>query len=125
MKRKIKISLFIVVTMLLLSLVTDLFIARCFPVYTFKERWAVPVFFCLFYICASLSLPPGMTSKQFTIRFIGLKAAKMFFSMFFIALLAFVMRDDVISIVINFFVYYVLLLVPECAYGIYMKKHIR
>ena len=125
MMRKIKISFLVTIMMLLLALLAEAFITACFPQYTFNGHWAVPIFFWVFYVCASLFIKPGMKSMEFTRCFIGLKAAKIFFSMIFVAVASALMRENVLAIVFNFFVYYLLLLIPECAYGVYMKKHIK
>ena len=49
----------------------------------------------------------------------------MFVCLSFLVIAAVVMRDNVIAIAINFLVYYIILLIPECAYCMYMKKHIK
>ena len=66
-----------------------------------------------------------MNAGEFTRFLMGFKAVKMFVSMLFITALAFFMRQHVVAIVFNFIVYYLLLLVPECMYSIYAKKHIK
>ena len=57
--------------------------------------------------------------------FIGVKAVKMFVSLVFVALLAFVFREQLLAIVFNFLLYYLLLLVPESICGMSLKKHIK
>lgn len=125
MKKLLKATLALTAIILVLSLLGEAFMALCFPQYTFKDHWIVPLYFWIFYLGALLSLDTGMTGVAFTRYIIGFKAVKMFASVFFITIAAFLMRDNVLPVLFTFFVYYLLLLVPECAYSIYLKKHIK
>ncbi len=108
-----------------MTFVGEVFMRTLFPQYTFKGYLFIPLYFWLFYIVASFFVHQPMSAVEFTKQLIGLKAIKMFLSMLFITTLAFFMRQHVVSIVFNFIVYYLLLLFPECAYSIYVKKHIK
>ncbi len=109
----------------IVALLAEIVITQCFSQYDFEGHWVVPVYFIIFYVVASLFAVPGMTSIEFTRCFIGFKATKIFCSMLFIMVSAFLMRENILAVVCIFFVYYLLLLIPECAYSIYMKKHLK
>lgn len=125
MKKQFKTIFILTGILLLLSLLAELIMSHCFPQYIFKGHWVVTLYFWILYMGALFFMPAPMSGTAFAKYIIGLKGVKMLASMFFIAIFAFIMRDNVISLVITFFVYYLLLLVPECAYSIYMKKHIK
>lgn len=125
MSRFLKISLAVTVIIFLLTLVGEVFMATVFPQYAFRGHLFVPLYFWIFYLVAAFFAHRPMTAMDYTKFLIGFKAVKMFVSMVFITALAFFMRQYVVAIVFNFIVYYLLLLVPECAYAIYAKKHIK
>ena len=111
--------------MSLCALLAEFINTACFPQRGFIGNWVISLYFLFLYVGASMFVHQGMSSAEFTRFFIGFKAAKMFFSLLFVAISAFLMRDNVQPFLFNFFAYYLLLLIPECAYCIYMKKHIR
>lgn len=125
MSRFLKISLAVTVIIFLFTLVGEVFMATVFPQYAFRGHLFVPLYFWIFYLVAAFIAHRPMTAIDFTKFLIGFKAVKMFVSMVFITALAFFMRQYVVAIIFNFIVYYLLLLVPECAYAIYAKKHIK
>lgn len=125
MKRKVKIASLIIAVVISLALIIEAVIYLLFPGYTFSGYLVIPFFFAIIYVCASFFITPNMTSRQLTKKIIGLKAVKMFVCLSFLVIAAVVMRDNVIAIAINFLVYYIILLIPECAYCMYMKKHIK
>lgn len=125
MSRFLKISFAVTAVIFLLTLVGEVFMATVFPQYAFRGHLFVPLYFWLFYLVAAFFAHRPMTAVEFTKFLIGFKAVKMFVTMLFITALAFFMRQYVVAIVFNFIVYYLLLLVPECAYSIYAKKHIK
>lgn len=125
MSRLLKTVLSITAIVLVIVLVGEVVMATAFPQYTFKGHLFVPLYFWLFYILASFFVHRPMTALEFTKLLIGFKAVKIFVSMLFITALAFFMRQYVVAIIFNFIIYYLLLLVPECAYCISVKKHIK
>ena len=125
MGNKIKSALIVVAIVLVLAFVAEFFMSACFPEYLFNGHLVVPVYFGLFYLVTLLLMPSKMSGKEFFKFFIGFKAVKIFLSMSFIVVLAFVWREQVLALVFNFLVYYLLMLVPECLYGVYCKKHIK
>lgn len=125
MSRFLKTAFSITAIVFVIALVGEVVMATAFPQYTFKGHLFVPLYFWLFYILASFFVHTPMTATDYTKFLIGFKAVKMFVSMVFITALAFFMRQYVVAIVFNFILYYLLLLVPECAYCIYAKKHIK
>ena len=125
MKRKIKIVLLTTTLVLLVALFVEWVTSTCFPQLAFRGSWVVPLYYWLFYTAAFWFVTPSMTGAEFTRFIIGLKAAKIFISMLFAVALACLMRESVLPLVLNIIFYYLLLLVPECAYSIYMKKHIK
>ncbi len=125
MNKFIKTSLVVTAIIVLIAVVAEAFIIMLFPQYTFKGHLFVPLYFLLFYVVTSFFVHRPMNAGEFTRFLIGFKAVKMFVSMLFITTLAFIMRQHVVAIVFNFIVYYLLLLVPECMYSIYAKKHIK
>ena len=124
---KIYTKAILVITVIICSffLLVETVIPSCLPQVVFKEHWAVALYFWLFYSGVVMFVNKKMTSLEFTRYYIGMKAAKLFLSLLFIAVIAFLQRDNILSVVLNFFVYYMFLLVPECAFGIYMKKHFK
>ncbi len=124
MGNRIKMALILVAAVLLIALVAEFFITLCFPAYLFNGHWVVPVYFLLLYLVALFAMPMRMSGKDFLKFFLGFKAAKMFVSLCFILVAAFVMRGQVPALAFNFLLYYLLLLVPECLYSMYYKKHL-
>lgn len=125
MSRFLKTSIVITAIIFLLVLVGEVLMAAVFPQYVFKGHLFVPLYLWLFYLLAAFFVHRPMSAVEFTKMLIGVKAVKMFVSMLFITVLAFFMREHVVAIVFNFIVYYLLLLVPECIYCIYVKKDIK
>lgn len=124
MKRFLKFASAMTAILFFMVLVGEVFIVTLFPQYTFKGHLIVPLYFWLFYLISSFFVHLPMTAVEYTKFLIGFKAVKMFVSMLFITVLAFLMRDIVVAIVFNFIVYYLLLLVPECIYSMYLKKYL-
>ena len=124
---KIYTKAILVITLIVTTffLLVETVMPSCFPQAGFEAHWAVALYFWIFYSLAVMFVNKGMTGIAFTRYFIGLKAAKLFLSLCFVAVLAYVVREKMLAAVVNFFVYYILLLVPECAFGIYMKKHLK
>ncbi|MBQ8543251.1 MAG: hypothetical protein IJ436_07250 [Bacteroidaceae bacterium] len=125
MSRFLKILMVVTSIIFFMVVIGELFISNCFPQYTFKGHLAIPLYFWLLYLLAAMFVQAPMTAVEYTKFLIGFKALKMFVSMVFITALAFFMREQVVAIVFNFIIYYLLLLVPECLYSIYIKKHIK
>lgn len=125
MSRFLKISLAVTVIIFSLTLVGEVFMATVFPQYAFRGHLFVPLYFWIFYLVAAFFAHRPMAATDYIKFLIGFKAVKMFVSMVLITALAFFMRQYVVAIVFNFIVYYLLLLVPECAYAIYAKRHIK
>lgn len=125
MKIYTKAILLITVIICTFFLLVETVVPYCFPQAGFEAHWAVALYFWLFYSVAVMFVNNRMTGVGFTRYFIGLKAAKLFVSLLFVVALAYMARERMLAAVVNFFVYYMLLLVPECAFGIYMKKHLK
>ena len=125
MSRFLKTAFSITAIVFVIALVGEVVMATVFPQFAFRGHLFVPLYFWIFYLVAAFFAHRPMTATDYTKFLIGFKAVKMFVSMVFITALAFFMRQYVVAIVFNFIVYYLLLLVPECAYAIYAKKHIK
>ena len=61
--------------------------------------------------------------KAFLSRFSAYKTAKLLLSMAAMLLSAFVFRDDAKQLLIAFLVYYLLMMLPETLYAMYMRKN--
>ena len=120
-----KMFLIVSAIILLIFAVAETILCCCFPSYLFKGHLAVPLFFWLFYVGVICFVNKDMPDIQKLRFFIGVKAVKMFVSLVFVALLAFVLREQLLAIVFNFLLYYLLLLVPESICGMSLKKHIK
>ena len=92
-----------------------------FPSYVFKGHIMIPVFFWLLYVLAIVSLSPGMRVMKLTRYILGFKAVKMFLSMLVVLVGAFVMRSQLVSVVFVFMFYYMIMLVPESLFFMYIK----
>ncbi len=115
----------ITATMLLILVAAEAFLCCFFPTYMFKGHLAVPLFFWLFYVSVAFLVKKGMNDVQMLRFFIGVKAVKMFVSLVFVTVLAFVYREQLLAIVFNFLLYYLLLLIPETICCVSLKKHIK
>lgn len=125
MKKLLKTTIIFTGIMLLLLLLAELIMAHILTQYAFNAHWVVALYFWIFYMGALFFMGTKISKAVFMKYIMGLKAAKLFASLFFIAIAAFIMRDNIVALVFTFFIYYLLLLIPECAYSIYMKKHIK
>lgn len=125
MKGFAKIVVALSAIMLFMTFVGEVVMHLFFSQYMFKGHLFIPLYFWFFYLLAAYFAHRPMSNMEFTRFLLGFKALKMFVSMVFVTLLAFFLRDEVVAIILNFAVYYLLLLVPECIYSIYLKKNIK
>ena len=95
-----------------------------FPQYCTASMCIIPLFFLVVYSVAfTLVLVPGIPMKAFLSRFSAYKTAKLLLSMAVMLLSAFVFRDDAKQLLIAFLVYYLLMMLPETLYAMYMRKN--
>ena len=95
-----------------------------FPQYCTASMCIIPLFFLVVYSVAfTLVLVPGIPMKAFLSRFSAYKTAKLLLSMAAMLLSAFVFRDDAKQLLIAFLVYYLLMMLPETLYAMYMRKN--
>ena len=95
-----------------------------FPQYCTASMCVIPLFFLVVYSVAfTLVLVPGIPMKAFLSRFSAYKTAKLLLSMAVMLLSAFVFRDDAKQLLIAFLVYYLLMMLPETLYAMYMRKN--
>ncbi len=108
--------------MLLLLLAGKIAMMFLFPDYTAKAHLAVPVYFWLFYTVAIISLPTRLDCKMFARRMLLFKVAKMTVSLFVLFFIALFSESQAKGVIINFLVYYLLLMIPENYCVLSIKK---
>lgn len=115
----------ITVTAVLLAAVGEGFVYCFAPGYNSAARFIIPFYFWALYTLYVLvaGLPAG--SSSFARRFMAFKSAKMVLSLFAALGLSFAFKECAAEVVVNFFAYYILLLVPESAVAIYIKKRLK
>lgn len=86
---------------------------------------AVPVFFWIFYSTAILVVKNPADTSAFARMMLGFKAAKMFFSLVAVTVMAFVLRKNAIAVLLYFFAFSSIMLVVESFYLIRLKKKYR
>lgn len=95
-----------------------------FPQYCTASMCIIPLFFLvLYFVSFTYFLVPGITMKVFLSRFSVYKTAKLLLSMAVMLMSAFVFRSDAKQLLIAFFAYYLLLMLPEIFYAMYMRKN--
>ena len=84
-----------------------------YPGYTSMVRCIVPVFFWCLYTLPVLIVRNSVDSGAVARYLMFFKGAKMLGTLVAMFVLAFIFRDCAMGIILNFFVYYMLLLLPE------------
>ena len=112
-----KISVFsfaMIVITVVVELVASLFMTSVSSVF-----WVAPLYFWVFYV-VSLMLLKG-TDKLANL-FMLFKGVKMVVTLMLMFVLAFVFRSHTVELIIYFLVYYMLMLVVESSFLLYIKK---
>lgn len=117
---KIKYISIVAIVMTALTVVVE-FCAPMFLTKDFSLFWIAPLYFGLFYIGAILLF--GNRGKSVN-HFMLFKGVKIFVTMALMFVLAFVFRQYTIELTIYFLVYYMLLLVAESLFLLYIKKRL-
>lgn len=112
----------ITVTAVLLAAVGEGIVYCIVPGYNSVARFIIPFYFWALYTLFVLVAGIPADSSSFAKRFMAFKSAKMVLSLFVALGLAFAFKGCAVEVVVNFFAYYILLLVPESAAVIYIKK---
>lgn len=95
-----------------------------FPQYCTASMCIIPLFFLVLYFVAfTFVLVPGIPMKAFLNRLSVYKTVKLLLSMAVMLLSAFVFRDDAKQLLVAFLVYYLLMMLPETLYAMYMRKN--
>ena len=95
-----------------------------FPQYCTASMCIIPLFFLvLYFVSFTYFLVPGITMKVFLSRFSVYKTAKLLLSMAVMLMSAFIFRSDAKQLLIAFLAYYLLLMLPETFYAMYMRKN--
>ncbi len=118
---KLKTIIILTAVVCVLFFLVEGILLNFFPSYVFKGHIMIPVFFWLLYVLAIVPLSPGMRVMKLTRYILGFKAVKMFLSMLVVLVGAFVMRSQLVSVVFVFMFYYMIMLVPESLFFMYIK----
>ena len=110
-------SFAMIVITVVVELVASLFLGSVSPVF-----WVAPLYFWVFYV-VSLMLLNG-TDKLANL-FMLFKGVKMVVTLMLMFVLAFVFRSHTVELIIYFLVYYMLMLVVESSFLLYIKKEDR
>lgn len=97
----------------LIVLADGVLAAYLYPEHDSVIRYAVPLFFWLLYSAVIIVFKKGIDSENAVKYMMYFKGGKMFLTLSSMFVLAFLFRDSAKEIVITFFVYYILLLLPE------------
>lgn len=97
----------------LIVLADGVLVAYLYPEHDSAIRYAVPLFFWLLYSAVIIVFKKGIDSENAVKYMMYFKGGKMFLTLSSMFVLAFLFRDSAKEIVITFFVYYILLLLPE------------
>lgn len=115
---KIKyISIFTLV-MIVFTFIVE-FVALKFFTGTSSLFWVAPFYFWMFYTVALLLFRNG---RRLLNGFMLFKGMKMFLTMLFMVVLAFIFRSHTTELIIYFLVYYMFLLIAESLFLLYIKK---
>jgi hypothetical protein len=124
MINKKKTILLFTLLMILLATAGEVMIAYLFPAYTSRTHLVVPLYFWVFYTVSIYALPERLDSGLLAKNLVWLKSLKMVVSLFALLVMALVFRDNAKSVIVVFLVFYLLLIVPESAYIMYIRKNI-
>lgn len=124
MINKKKTILLFTLLMILLAAAGEVMIAYLFPAYTSRTHLVVPLYFWVFYTVSVYALPERLDSGLLAKNLVWLKSLKMVVSLFALLVMALVFRDNAKGVIVDFLVFYLLLIVPESAYIMYIRKNI-
>lgn len=124
MINKKKTILLFTLLMILLATAGEVMIAYLFPAYTSRTHLVVPLYFWVFYTVSIYALPERLDSGLLAKNLVWLKSLKMVVSLFALLVMALLFRDNAKGVIVDFLVFYLLLIVPESAYIMYIRKNI-
>jgi hypothetical protein len=124
MINKKKTILLFTLLMILLAAAGEVMIAYLFPAYTSRMHLVVPLYFWVFYTVSVYALPERLDSGLLAKNLVWLKSLKMVVSLFALLVMALLFRDNAKGVIVDFLVFYLLLIVPESAYIMYIRKNI-
>ena len=124
MINKKKTILLFTLLMILLATAGEVMIAYLFPAYTSRTHLVVPLYFWVFYTVSIYALPERLDSGLLAKNLVWLKSLKMVVSLFALLVMALVFRDNAKGVIVDFLVFYLLLIVSESAYIMYIRKNI-
>lgn len=124
MINKKKTILLFTLLMILLATAGEVMIAYLFPAYTSRTHLVVPLYFWVFYTVSIYALPDRLDSGLLAKNLVWLKSLKMVVSLFALLVMALVFRGNAKGVIVDFLVFYLLLIVPESTYIMYIRKNI-
>ena len=124
MINKKKTILLFTLLMILLATAGEVMIAYLFPAYKSRTHLVVPLYFWVFYTVSIYALPERLDSGLLAKNLVWLKSLKMVVSLFALLVMALVFRDNAKGVIVDFLFFYLLLIVPESAYIMYIRKNI-
>ncbi|MBR6648670.1 MAG: hypothetical protein IKL29_04755 [Bacteroidaceae bacterium] len=94
-----------------------------FPQYITSAMWIVPAYYVLLYFVAfTFVLVSDLSMRLLLQRLMVFKTVKLLVTMAAMLLSVYIFSDEAKSLLIAFLVYYLLMMIPETLYTIYMKK---
>lgn len=94
-----------------------------FPQYVTPAMWIVPAYYVLLYFVAfTFVLVSDLSMRLLLQRLMVFKTVKLLVTMAAMLLSVYIFSDEAKSLLIAFLVYYLLMMIPETLYTIYMKK---
>lgn len=94
-----------------------------FPQYVTPAMWIVPAYYVLLYFVAfTFVLVSDLSMRLLLQRLMVFKTVKLLVTMAAMLLSVYLFSDEAKSLLIAFLVYYLLMMIPETLYTIYMKK---
>lgn len=112
--------------LLVLAIATILICVQNFvlPQYNTVSMYIVPCFFvALYFVAFIFVLNSNLTMQLFVRRFIVFKTVKSMLTLAAMLISAYVCRDEAKQLLVSFLAYYLLMLLPETLYAVYMKKN--
>ena len=107
--------------MIVLTVIVEL-VVSIFLTGVSSRFWIAPLYFWIFY---SVALSLFNAKANLANSFMLFKGTKMLTTMAVLFALAFTMRSHTVELILYFLVYYIVLLVAESAFLLYMKKKVR
>ncbi|MBO7302540.1 MAG: hypothetical protein J6U58_07535 [Bacteroidaceae bacterium] len=123
MSRTRYISLMTVV-IVVIAIVMEFVMKRFFPSQTSSDYLFIPLFYLLFYTVSAIFLFKKYSPLQFAKVMLIVKGVKMIISLFVLLILSFVMRGEGLGVIVNFIVYFLVLLIPESVGLISLKNRL-